>query len=51
MKSDGDILKRVGAAIKARRTELGISQEKLAEMSEVDRSFICGVERGTNNVS
>lgn len=51
VKNDGNILKRVGAAIKARRTELGISQEKLAEMSEVDRSFICGVERGTNNVS
>lgn len=51
MEDDGEILKRVGAAIKARRTELGFSQEKLAELSEVDRSFICGIERGTNNVS
>ncbi len=51
MKGDGDILKRVGAAIKARRTEQGISQEKLAELSETDRSFLCGVECGSNNVS
>lgn len=51
MQDDSAILKLVGIAIKTRRAELGLSQEKLAELSGVDRSFICGVERGTNNVS
>lgn len=51
MEGDESILKQIGAAIKSRREELGMSQEKLAERSGVDRSFICGVERGINNVS
>lgn len=51
MVEDETILKEIGAAIKNRREELGMSQEKLAEKSGIDRSFICGVERGVNNAS
>lgn len=51
MVGDETILKQIGAAIRKRREELGYSQEKLAELSGVDRSFICGVERGINNIS
>lgn len=31
--------------------ELGISQEKLALVAEVDRSYLGRVERGDNNVA
>lgn len=51
MEGDESILKQIGSAIKSRREKLGMSQERLAERSGVDRSFICGVERGINNVS
>lgn len=33
------------------RMELGISQEKLALVAEVDRSYLGRVERGDNNVA
>lgn len=51
MSRDNTILKQIGAAIRKHREDLEYSQEKLAELSEVDRSFICGVERGSNNIS
>lgn len=51
MQSDNTILEIIGKGIKERRAALGLSQEKLAEISGVDRSFICGVECGNNNVS
>lgn len=48
---DGDLLKRVGIALRFYRRELGYSQEKLSEKSHIDRSFIGKVERGEVNVS
>lgn len=33
------------------RTELDMSQEKLALLAEVDRSYLGRVERGDNNVA
>ena len=33
------------------RTAKGISQEKLALLAEVDRSYVGRVERGDNNVA
>lgn len=48
---DADILQRIGAAIRQKRLEVGLSQEKLAQKSEVDRSFIIDVERGDTNLS
>jgi len=47
----GDLQPHVafGHAVRARRTELGLSQEELAERCELDRTYISGVERGRRN--
>lgn len=39
----------LGAAIRARRVEMGLSQEALAAIAEVDRSYMGGLERGEHN--
>ena len=41
----------LGEAIRQTRLERGISQESLALLAEVDRSYIGRVERGDNNVA
>ena len=40
-----------GIAVRQRRLALGLSQEDLAHVSELDRTYIGGVERGERNVS
>ena len=45
------IRKAVGEVIRAYRTELGISQEKLAELAEVHRNYIGKIERGEQNIT
>lgn len=44
-------LVRVGAAVRAKRKQLGISQETLAAISGVERSNMGKIERGENNLS
>jgi transcriptional regulator with XRE-family HTH domain len=44
-------LMRLGAAIRARRKELGVSQEDLAIDCGVERSNMGKIERGENNLS
>jgi transcriptional regulator with XRE-family HTH domain len=39
----------LGAAIRATRKERGISQEELAHLSAVDRSYMSSIERGAQN--
>jgi hypothetical protein len=41
----------LGASIRRIRLANGISQEQLALMAEVDRSYVGRVERGDNNVA
>ena len=41
----------LGEAIRHARRQQGISQEKLALMAGVDRSYVGRVERGDNNVA
>ena len=41
----------LGRAIREVRTAKGISQEKLAPLAEVDRSYVGRIERGDNNVA
>ena len=41
----------LGAGIRQRRKELGLSQETLSLMTELDRSYVGGVERGEHNLS
>ena len=42
---------RFGIAVRKRRNELGISQEKLAERSGLHRTYVADIERGIRNVS
>lgn len=48
---DNDILIRIGQNIKRLRKNAGVSQERLSEISGVDRTFIGKIERGKVNVS
>lgn len=48
---DSDILKRIGSNIRKLREAQGLTQEKLSEISGVDRSFLGKVERGERNIS
>lgn len=42
-------LRALGVAVRKRRSELGVSQEELSFRSELDRTYISGVERGVRN--
>jgi len=44
-------LLRLGAAVRARRTALALSQEALADSAEIDRSHMGKIERGERNVT
>lgn len=45
------ITEQIGARIKERRNDLGISQEKLALKADIDRTYLAGVESGKRNLS
>jgi transcriptional regulator with XRE-family HTH domain len=52
MKNDDDnILQSFGDTIRSLRKKRNISQEELAHLSNLDRSYIGGVERGERNIS
>ncbi|RKU08524.1 XRE family transcriptional regulator [Candidatus Poribacteria bacterium] len=44
-------LKKFGDRVQSLRNQAGISQEKLAELAEMHRTYISGIERGERNVS
>ncbi|UWJ21252.1 Regulatory protein (plasmid) [Bacillus cereus] len=46
-----DIKEQFGMSIKYYRNKKGISQEKLAEITGLHRTYISEVERGNRNVS
>ena len=46
-----DYHKILGENIRAKRTALGISQEKLGLEIGIDRTYISGIERGIRNPS
>ena len=45
------LLKKFGDRVQSLRNQAGISQEKLAELAEMHRTYISGIERGERNVS
>jgi transcriptional regulator with XRE-family HTH domain len=46
-----DIKKEVGIKIRNLRKEKGLSQEALANLSDLDRTYIPSIERGERNIS
>ena len=42
---------KVGQRIKALRTQLGISQEALANKAGIDRTYVTDVENGRRNIA
>jgi DNA-binding XRE family transcriptional regulator len=42
---------RFGFAVRARREELGLIQEDLAEKAGIHRTYLSDIERGSRNVS
>lgn len=51
MNREDPSLKILGARIRHARKGLGLSQEQLALESDLDRSYMGGVERGERNLS
>jgi transcriptional regulator with XRE-family HTH domain len=47
----GDVMVRFGKRLRDVRTRKGISQEKLAELSGLHRTYVSSVERGERNIS
>jgi transcriptional regulator with XRE-family HTH domain len=46
-----DIRIRFGKSLRRRRQKLGVSQEAFADMCQLDRTYIGGIERGERNVA
>jgi len=46
-----DVRVRFGKALRKRRNKLGVSQEEFADLCELDRTYIGGIERGERNVA
>ncbi len=51
MESTTKLLLAVAKTIKDERVSIGLSQEKLAENSDLDRTYISGVERLARNLT
>ena len=49
--AEGDLQKRVGRNLLAYRKGLGLSQEALAEVLGVHRTYMGGIERGERNLT
>lgn len=45
------ILSELGRRIRAQRKSIGLTQEQLALVAEVDRSYFGAIERGERNVT
>lgn len=46
-----DVMVRFGKRLREVRTEAGVSQEKLADLAKLHRTYVSSVERGKNNIS
>ena len=44
-------LRRFGANVRAKRDAKELSQERLAELADLDRTYVSSVERGLRNIS
>lgn len=48
---EGAVLAGLGLRIRAQRKRIGLTQEQLALIAEVDRSYFGAVERGERNIT
>jgi len=46
-----DVRERFGFAVRARREQLGLTQEEFAARARLHRTYISDIERGTRNLS
>jgi transcriptional regulator with XRE-family HTH domain len=46
-----DIRVRFGKTVRQKRNRLGLSQETFADLCELDRTYLGGIERGERNVA
>jgi transcriptional regulator with XRE-family HTH domain len=46
-----DIRIRFGRLLRRQREKLGVSQEAFADLCQLDRTYIGGIERGERNVA
>lgn len=46
-----NVQQKLGKKIRELRNEAGLSQEKLGEITGLDRTYISGIERGVRNPS
>jgi transcriptional regulator with XRE-family HTH domain len=44
-----DVRVTFGLAVRRRRKQVGVSQERLAELAEVERAYVSALERGKRN--
>lgn len=49
--SNSSVLTEFGRRVRARRKEMGVSQEALGHVAGLDRTYIGGIERGERNIS
>lgn len=49
--SGAPVLKALGLTIRKSRVQLGLAQETLALETELDRSYLGGIERGEHNLA
>lgn len=48
---EGAILHELGKRIRAQRKRIGLTQEQLALVADVDRSYYGAIERGERNIT
>lgn len=48
---EGELLLELGSRIRAQRNRIGLTQEALALVARVDRSYYGAVERGERNIT
>ncbi|HLI43659.1 MAG TPA: helix-turn-helix transcriptional regulator [Acidimicrobiales bacterium] len=48
---EGELQRRLGRQLRRRRLELGLSQEAFADVLDVHRTYMGGIERGERNLT
>lgn len=46
-----DVLSKFGDTVRKRRVEVGLSQDQLAKVADMDRSYVGRIDRGEVNIS